>query len=169
MVYFQGNAKKLQNFLDNHAMVLDWGCNVLVTDYRSFGKSEGELCGQDQLYADAEQVHDYGRSLGYRAEQIILYGYSMGVAMVSHLATCREVTAVIMESGYSSVNEMGFVAGRCPAYELNNAKKAFRITISALVIHGELDTVIEPGHADRSMKIWLRLSGRNTSLQVGSR
>ncbi|MCX2585660.1 alpha/beta hydrolase family protein [Pedobacter sp. MR22-3] len=72
MVYFQGNAKKLQNFLDNHAMVLDWGCNVLVTDYRSFGKSEGELCGQDQLYTDAEQVYDYGRSLGYRAEQIIL-------------------------------------------------------------------------------------------------
>ncbi|MCX2585661.1 hypothetical protein OQ267_17755 [Pedobacter sp. MR22-3] len=44
---------------------------------------------------------------------------------------------------------MGFIAGRCSAYELNNAKKAFRITISALVIHDELDTVIEPGHADR--------------------
>lgn len=32
MVFFQGNAKNLQNFLDDHRMVLDWGHNVLVVD-----------------------------------------------------------------------------------------------------------------------------------------
>lgn len=47
ILYFQGNAKNLQNWLDNHVMVLDWGYNVLVTDYRGFGKSDGQPNGQE--------------------------------------------------------------------------------------------------------------------------
>jgi pimeloyl-ACP methyl ester carboxylesterase len=154
LVYFQGNAKNLQNFLDNHAMVFDWGYNILVTDYRTFGKSGGELNGQDQLYADAEKVYEYALGLGYLPEQIILYGYSMGVAMVSHLAANKPAKAVILESGYSSVNEMDFSAGLCPAYELNNALKAKQIVMPALIIHGELDSVITADHAER---IWENL------------
>lgn len=154
MVYFQGNAKNLQNFLDNHSMVFDWGYNILVTDYRTFGKSGGELSGQDQLYADAEKVYEYAIGLGYQTEQIILYGYSMGAAMVSHLAANKTAKAVILESGYSSVNEMDFSAGRCPAYELNNARKAKDIFMPALVIHGELDAIITADHAKR---IWKNL------------
>lgn len=48
----------------------------------------------------------------------------MGAAIVSHLAASKSAKAVIFESGYSSVNEMAFSAGFCPAYELNNAQKA---------------------------------------------
>jgi pimeloyl-ACP methyl ester carboxylesterase len=154
MVYFQGNAKNLQNFLDNHSMVFDWGYNILVTDYRTFGKSGGQLTGQEQLYADAEKVYEYAIGLGYLPEQIILYGYSMGAAMVSHLAATKPAKAVILESGYSSVNEMDFSSGRCPAYELNNARKAKQISMPALVIHGELDEIITPDHAER---IWENL------------
>lgn len=154
MVYFQGNAKNLQNFLDNHSMVFDWGYNILVTDYRTFGKSGGELNGQDQLYADAEKVYEYAFGLGYLPEQIILYGYSMGAAMVSHLAATKPARAVILESGYSSVNEMDFSAGLCPAYELNNAQKAKQISMPALIIHGELDSIITADHAER---IWENL------------
>jgi pimeloyl-ACP methyl ester carboxylesterase len=154
MIYFQGNAKNLQNFLDNHSMVFNWGYNILVTDYRTFGKSGGVLNGQDQLYVDAEKVYEYAFGLGYLPQQIILYGYSMGAAMVSHLATCKPAKAVILESGYSSVNEMDFSAGRCPAYELNNAQKAKDISMPALVIHGELDAIITADHAER---IWENL------------
>jgi len=154
MVYFQGNAKNLQNFLDNHHMVFDWGYNILVTDYRTFGKSEGQLNGQDQLYADAEKVYEYALEHGYKPEQIILYGYSMGAAMVSHLATIKAAKAVILESGYSSINEMDFSAGLCPAYELNNAKKAKQISMPTLIIHGEQDEIIPVHHAER---IWRNL------------
>lgn len=154
MVYFQGNAKNLQNFLDNHSMVFDWGYNILVTDYRTFGKSGGELNGQNQLYADAEKVYDYAIGLGYLPEQIILYGYSMGAAMVSYLAAHKVAKAVIMESGYSSIDELDFAAGRCPAYEFNNARKAKDISMPALIIHGEADEIITADHAER---IWENL------------
>lgn len=64
LLYFQGNAKNMQNFLDNHSMILDWGYNVLVTDYRGFGKSTGMIDGEQNMYNDAEQIYDYALQLG---------------------------------------------------------------------------------------------------------
>jgi pimeloyl-ACP methyl ester carboxylesterase len=149
IVYFQGNAKNLQNWLDNHNMVLDWGCNVLVTDYRGFGKSEGEVHGQAQMEADAEKVFDYALHLGYKPENIIIYGYSMGTGIACHLATARKAKALILESPYSSIAEMAWVENKAPAYIFDNKGEAKSIEIPTLIIHGDKDTVILPDHAQR--------------------
>jgi pimeloyl-ACP methyl ester carboxylesterase len=149
MIYFQGNAKNLQNFLDNHSMALDWGYNVLVTDYRGFGKSGGSLRGETKMYADAEKVYDYALQLGYRPGNIILYGYSMGTALAGYLASTRQAKAVILESAYSSIPEINWVGDRAPRYTLNTAEKATRITMPALLIHGDSDEVITPDHSQR--------------------
>jgi pimeloyl-ACP methyl ester carboxylesterase len=149
MIYFQGNSKNLQNFLDNHNMVLSWGYNVLVTDYRSFGKSSGTLNGENKMYSDADKIYDYAMQLGYKSENIILYGYSMGTSMATYLASTRKVKAVILESAYSSIPEISWVGNKAPAYELNSAEKAKNIRIPTLLIHGDKDDVITPDHSQR--------------------
>jgi pimeloyl-ACP methyl ester carboxylesterase len=149
MIYFQGNSKNLQNFLDNHAMVLDWGYNVLVTDYRGFGKSGGRLTGETKMYADAGKVYDYALQLGYQPGNIILYGYSMGTSMAAYLASTRAAKAVILESAYSSIPEIDWVGKKAPRYRLNTAEKAKRITIPTLLVHGDRDEVITPDHSQR--------------------
>lgn len=149
MIYFQGNARNLQNFLDNHSMVLAWGYNVLVTDYRSFGKSGGLLQGQDQLYADADRVYNYALQLGYAPDNIVLYGYSMGTSSAAYLASTQAAKAVILESAYSSIPEIDWVGNKAPLYELNTAEKATRIMVPTLLIHGVNDTVITVDHSKR--------------------
>jgi pimeloyl-ACP methyl ester carboxylesterase len=149
LVYFQGNAKNMQNFLDNHSMILDWGYNVLATDYRGFGKSTGMIDGEQNMYHDAEQVYDYAVQLGYEPENIILYGYSMGTSMAAYLATKKEAKAVILESPYSSIAEIGVFGDHAPAYQLNTAARAHEITIPTLLIHGEKDDIITPDHSER--------------------
>jgi pimeloyl-ACP methyl ester carboxylesterase len=149
MIYFQGNAKNLQNFLDNHSMALNWGYNILVTDYRSFGKSSGKLKGQRKLYEDAGKIYDYAIGLGYKPENIILYGYSMGTSSAAYLAATKPAKAVILESAYSSIPEISWVGNKAPRYELNTAEKAKQINIPALLIHGDKDEVITPDHAQR--------------------
>jgi pimeloyl-ACP methyl ester carboxylesterase len=149
MIYFQGNAKNLQNFLDNHSMVLGWGYNILVTDYRSFGKSTGTLSGEKQMYSDADKIYNYSIQLGYKPEDIILYGYSMGTSMATYLASTKKAKAVILESAYSSIPEISWVGNKAPAYELNSAEKAKSIIIPTLLIHGDKDDVITPNHSQK--------------------
>ena len=149
IVYFQGNAKNLQNFLDHHFMVTGWGYDVLVTDYRGFGTSEGTLRGQDQLYADAEKVYDYALGLGYSPERIILYGYSLGTGLATHLAGVRKAKALVLESPYTSISEIPWIGNKAPAYALNSKAKARSVHIPTLVVHGQLDKVIPPDHAQQ--------------------
>lgn len=149
LLYFQGNAKNMQNFLDNHSMILDWGYNVLVTDYRGFGKSTGMIDGEQNMYNDAEQIYDYALQLGYRPEDIILYGYSMGTSMAAYLATKKDAKALILESPYSSIGEIDIFGNQAPAYQLNTAARADEITIPTLLIHGEQDDVLPPDHSER--------------------
>jgi len=152
MIYFQGNSKNLQNFLNNHSMVLDWGYNVLVTDYRSFGKSTGKLSGETKMYADADIIFEYALKLGYQPDNIILYGYSMGTSMAAYLASTRKVKGVILESAYSSIPEISWVGDKAPAYKLNTAEKAKHINIPTLLIHGDKDNVITSDHSNRIFK-----------------
>lgn len=149
VIYFQGNSKNLQNFLDNHRMVLGWGYNVLVTDYRGFGKSGGKLTGETKMYADAREVYAYALQLGYPPGNIILYGYSMGTAMAAYLASTHPAKALVLESAYSSIPEINWVGNKAPRYRLNTAEKARRITIPTLLIHGDRDEVITPDHSQR--------------------
>ncbi len=149
MLYFQGNAKNLQNWLDTHSMTLDWGNNVLVSDYRGFGKSDGHPNGQRQMYDDAEKVYDYAISIGYEPKNIILYGYSMGTGLAAHLATVKQARNLILESPYSSLAEMSWVGDKAPSYQFDIKQNAKNINIPTLLIHGDKDNVISIDHPQR--------------------
>ena len=110
-------------------MVTGWGYEVLVTDYRGFGKSEGRLRGQDQLYADVEKIYDHALGLGHSPEKIILYGYSLGTGLATHLAGVRQAQALVLESPYTSISEIPWIGKKAPAYELNSKAKARRAHI----------------------------------------
>jgi pimeloyl-ACP methyl ester carboxylesterase len=150
LLYFPGNAHNLQSWLDTHApAVLHWGFDVLVADYRGFGKSEGQPSGQPQLYADAEQVYHYALRLGYQPKQVVLYGYSMGGASATYLATAHAARALVLESAYSSINEIPLFKDKAPAYALNNSEQARHIDVPTLMLHGTADQDITPDHAQR--------------------
>ncbi len=149
MIYFPGNSKNLQNWLATNQQIADWNCGFLVADYRGFGKSGGEMNGEDEMYRDAEAIYDYAVKLGHQPQNIICYGYSMGTGMACHLAAVKEARALILESPYSSIAELHWVGDKAPSYKLENKEKAKSIKIPTLIIHGEKDDDIRPDHAHR--------------------
>ncbi|PSL42789.1 hypothetical protein CLV51_1105 [Chitinophaga niastensis] len=161
LIYFQGNAKNLQNWLDNHNMSMEWNHSILVVDYRGFGKSDGVLGGQSQMYSDAEKIYEYAKSLGYDDDQISFYGYSMGSAMATYLASKVKAKALVLESAYSSIAEIGIFGDKAPSYKLDNKEIVKSVNIPTLVIHGDLDDIITPDHAHR---IYNNLSTRDKEL-----
>lgn len=151
VIYFHGNG--------GNVSYCDWvgealagrGFDVLVFDYRGYGRSEGEMTGERGLYADADAAYDFvTRERGVPAGRVALYGQSLGTAAAADLAARRECGALVLESGLSSAGEMagvifpwlpGFVRG-LTKNKLDSAGKLGRVGCPVLVAHGDRDTVI---------------------------
>jgi uncharacterized protein len=151
VVYAHGNGGNLS--------YCDWvgeslaarGYDVLLFDYRGYGRSEGEAAGEGGLYTDAEAAYDFvTKERGVPAGRVVLYGQSLGTAAVADVAARRECGALVLESGFSSAADMAavvmpwlprFVRG-LTKNKLDTASKLSRVRCPVLVVHGDRDELI---------------------------
>ena len=100
-----GNAGNISHRLDTIKTFYDMGLAVFIFDYRGYGQSEGRE-SEKGTYLDARAAFDY-LLLSYKAEQIALFGRSLGGAVASELATKVSPAVLILESTFRSVPDMG--------------------------------------------------------------
>jgi fermentation-respiration switch protein FrsA (DUF1100 family) len=151
VIYFHGNGGNLS--------YCDWvgselaarGLDVLVFDYRGYGRSEGEPVGERELYADADAAYDFlTKERGVAPRKIVLYGQSLGTAAAIDVASRRECGALVVESGLSSASDMaGAIMPWLPRFvrgltknKLDSVGKISRVGCPVLVAHGERDQLI---------------------------
>lgn len=85
-IFFHGNTGWNGNIIVSEQIkVLSQYGSVLIFDYRGFGKSDG-LITELGLYDDALTIWNYITSIkNIQPENIILYGFSLGTTIASHL------------------------------------------------------------------------------------
>ncbi len=151
VIYFHGNTGNIKDTAWLGQKFSARGFDVLVFDYRGYGASDGKLSDETELYRDADAAYDYVTvELGRSADQIVLYGQSLGTAAVADLASRRKCGAIILESGLSSASEVASnFAPWLPNWlhflgrnRFESAKKMSRIHCPVLVTHGDPDPVI---------------------------
>jgi fermentation-respiration switch protein FrsA (DUF1100 family) len=158
VIYFHGNG--------GNVSYLDWvgealaarGFDVLLFDYRGYGRSEGSVSDERGLYEDAAAAYDFAvRERGARAERLVLYGQSLGTTAAAELAASRPCGALVLESGLSSAADMARVilpwlpraVARLTKNKFDTVGKLPRAGCPVLVAHGDRDEVIpvEQGRA----------------------
>ena len=126
------------------------GFNVLIFDYRGYGRSEGELADEQGLYADADAAFEYVLKTGAATQATVLYGQSLGTAAVTDVAARRGCGAVILESGMSSGSDMATAALPWLPRQLHflarnrfdSAARLSQVHCPVLVSHGDPDDTI---------------------------
>ena len=101
ILYFHGNRGNITrwgNIVEDYVRL---GYDVLVMDYRGYGKSVG-VRSMDILISDAEQFYQYALKL-YPEEKITLYGRSLGTGLASWLAGKHTPKQLILETPYYSL------------------------------------------------------------------
>lgn len=97
-----GNAGNLHHRDWKVGAILGSGASVFEYDYRGYGKSDGTP-GVEGIVSDAIGAYDYLiEKQGYKHEDIILYGESVGTGVTCELARQRKCKAIILESGFMS-------------------------------------------------------------------
>jgi fermentation-respiration switch protein FrsA (DUF1100 family) len=124
------------------------GFNVLMYDYRGYGRSEGTPT-EDGIYKDGIAAYDYAVTLPeVNRERLFLWGTSLGGAVAVDVATHRQVTGMILESTFTSAKDVArLVYPFLPVQffmhtKLNSIDKIRTLTVPLLVIHGAHDSII---------------------------
>jgi len=185
LLFLHGNAGNLYDRLDNVEKLVESGFNVLILDYRGYGKSEGQP-SEEGLYEDAEAGYRY--LLDRRGEvpaRLVVFGRSLGAAVAIELASRHPCGAVIAESAFTSALALGRLHyGWLPGLVLRGMTQRFdsiskvaRLRAPALFVHGEVDGIVpvEMGRelfkASSEPKSWYEIAGagHNDTVVVGGR
>ncbi len=101
-----GNAGSIEDRLGHAEAITRMGQSFLIFDYRGYGRSEGKP-DEEGTYRDSEAAYDWLRERGYRSEQIVAFGVSLGAAIAVELACRRELAALVIDSAFSSMLDVG--------------------------------------------------------------
>ncbi|MDH5444041.1 MAG: alpha/beta hydrolase [Gammaproteobacteria bacterium] len=171
MLFSHGNAGNISHRLESIALYNSLGMNVLIYDYRGYGQSTGKISEQG-FYQDIDAMwRVLTEQKGIRAENIILFGRSLGAAIASQLATRVKAGAVIIESPFTSVPDMGaklypFLPVRLLSrFQLSNIIHASQAQSPVLVVHSRHDEIIPFSHGEKVFesaaepRVFLPISG----------
>jgi pimeloyl-ACP methyl ester carboxylesterase len=106
VLFCHGNAGNIWDRIDVIWKLHEMGLNVCVFDYRGYGKSTGRPSEQG-TYRDAEAVWTHlVVERGLTADQIVVWGESLGGAVAAWVAETKRPGALILESTFTSLPDL---------------------------------------------------------------
>jgi fermentation-respiration switch protein FrsA (DUF1100 family) len=153
VIYFQGNGGGLNLRAERFKKLTSDGTGLVALNYRGYGGSSGKP-SEAGIILDANAAYDFAASR-YGAQRIVLWGESLGTGVAVALAAAKPVARIILESPYTSIADIAasvywFVPVRLLlADSFRSDQRIANVTVPVLVVHGERDTIIRIGFAER--------------------
>ncbi len=119
VLYFHGNAGELSSWGEVVQKFVHRQYDVLVMDYRGYGKSTGEI-SEEALYADADLFYQYLLK-EYPQDMITVYGRSLGTTFATYVAAGHRPRQLILEAPFFSLEQVA--QERFPIYPVKSFLK----------------------------------------------
>ncbi len=149
--FLHGNNGNLQEWFVNTEVYRRNHMDLVMLDYRGYGKSSGRIGSEAQLHADVLAVWQTvaGR---YQGKRVVVYGRSLGSALAATLAVQVQPDLTVLVSPYTSMAALAglhypWVPQALLRYPLRTDAAVARLRSPLLLVHGSKDTLIPPSHS----------------------
>ena len=157
ILYFHGNAGDLSRWGNMAEYLVSRNYDVLIMDYRSYGKSRGPL-SEASFYIDAQFCYNYLLQQ-YPEEQITLYGRSLGTGIATYLASKNKPEQLILETPYFSVLDVAkhrfpiFPVEMLLKYKFPSNEFIQNVECPITIFHGTDDGIVPYSSAEKLSKV----------------
>ena len=158
LIWYHGNAGNIGDRLHNARWFVDrLGVDVVLVDYRGYGRSRGTP-DEDGVYLDGLAIYDAVAARSVRADDIVLFGRSLGGAVAIETALLRPAGALVLESVFRSVPALArehywFVPSAVIRTRMDNESKIRRVQAPTLLLHGDRDGIVPLAHGRRLFEL----------------
>jgi len=160
LLYSHGNYGGIEHYVPRLQMLHEWGVNILVWDYRGYGKSSIETHPtQDQFLADARQAIDVLLASAPNPDKVFLYANSVGgiPAVEQAIHAQDSICALFMEAAWTSMRQttIAVSTNNLPGGYLSEGKFENDIKIKSyngpvFYLHGSLDNRFPIEHVEEN-------------------
>lgn len=157
IIYFHGNTRSIKGWGKYARDFFRFGYDVLLVDYRGFGKSIGKR-SEVAMLRDMQFVYDQ-LCLQFPEDHILVYGRSMGSGFASKLAADNHPRYLILDAPYYSFRKvverfLPFLPIRFVLrFHLRTDQWIKEVKCHTYIIHGTKDWLIPIRHSERLQAI----------------
>lgn len=159
LLFCHGNAGNISHRVHNLVLLNRIGLSVLIFDYPGFGRSSGRPL-EAGIYGSAHAAYRHLREeRGIPDKRIVFFGRSLGAAAALELAAGGRGRALIMESGFTDLHQMGrhlYPMLPMPSRlkrKYPNAQRLTSLRMPLLIIHGADDQLVPVSMAQRLFEL----------------
>jgi pimeloyl-ACP methyl ester carboxylesterase len=156
--FLHGNAGNLDSWFAEADFFRAARFDVVMPDYRGYGKSTGRIATAHQLRDDVRKAWEHVAAQ-YRGQRVVIAGRSLGTALAADLAEQlaregRPPDLTVLVSPYFSMRDMTrdhypWVPTALLRYPLDTSLHLPQVPGAILLLHGASDELIAPRHAQR--------------------
>ncbi|MHA7059090.1 alpha/beta hydrolase [Aquimarina sp. M1] len=146
ILYFHGNKGNLSRWGKITTYFAKKQYDVIVMDYRSYGKSTGMIT-EEKLYQDAQLFYNYTLKQ-FSEDQITVYGRSLGTGIATKVASTHDPRNLILETPYNTMEEVAshwlpiFPVQLILRYRFPSKKFIQKVQCPIIIYHGTADGVV---------------------------
>lgn len=152
ILFFHGNFGDVSGWGAYGADFAALGYDFYIFDYPGYGKSDGKITSQQQLFASADAMSRYVLAQ-HSPRKLTMIGYSIGSGIAAQQAAKRDAAQLILLAPYFSFERLAhekapfvpkfLIRYKIPTAEFLQAARGTQITL----IHGAADELIPVHHS----------------------
>lgn len=157
ILYFHGNAGSLRTWGEVAQDFTSRGYDILIPDYRGFGKSTGRITNEKDLLNDGMAVYRW-LAKTTPEDRIVIYGRSIGTGVAAPVARAAKSRMLLLETPFLSLVDLASfhyplvprsILSLYLKYPLRTDRIIGEIACPVYLLHGTRDEIVPFDHSVR--------------------